>query len=61
VLIDPGVVARFRAILLDAFEARTGIGMEAPTLGAVIAGGFRPVQRPLALAAVEAAQVTAPE
>src|SRR5262249_49841410 len=45
--------------LADPFEARTGVLMEAPTLGAMIAGRLGPVERTLALAAVEAADVPA--
>ena len=38
-----------------------GILVERPALGAVIAGRLRPVERPLALAAIEAAHVAAAE
>src|SRR5262249_58789856 len=61
VLVDPAVVARLRAVLADPFEARAGVPIEAPTLGALIAGRLGPVERTLALAAVEAADVPAGE
>src|SRR5688572_31281135 len=51
VLVDPRVVARLGAVLADAAEARAGILVERPSLGAVTAGGIRPVERRLALAA----------
>ena len=57
VLIDPRVVARLGAVLADALEARARILVERPALGAVIAGRLRPVERPLALAAIEAAEM----
>src|SRR6185295_5093254 len=59
VLIDPGVVARLRAVLAQPTEARTWVLIERPALGAVIAGGLGTVQRALALAPVEAHQVSA--
>ena len=59
VLVDPGVVARLGAVLADALEARARVLVERPALRAVIAGGLRPVERPLALAPVEAADVAA--
>src|ERR1700716_4240183 len=58
VLVDPGVIARLSAVLTDTFEARAGIRIDRPTLGAMIAGGVRPVERTFALAAVKAAEVT---
>src|SRR5262249_14159748 len=57
VLVDPRVIARFGAVLADALEARPRILIEGPALGAVIAGRFRPVERALALAPIEAANV----
>src|SRR6266566_1745939 len=60
VLVDPRVVARLGAVLADPLEARARVLIEGPALGAVIAGGLRTVERPLALAAVEAADVAAP-
>src|SRR6185436_7359713 len=57
VLVDPGVVARLGAVLADALEARSGILIEAPAFGTVITGGLRTVERSLALAPVEAADV----
>ena len=57
VLIDPGVVARLGAGVLEPLEARARILVEGEAFGAVIAGGVRPVQRTLALAAIEADQV----
>ncbi len=59
VLVDPGVVARLGAVLADAFEARSGILIERPALRTMVAGRLRPVQRRLALAPVEAADVAA--
>src|SRR5262249_1316808 len=55
VLVDPGVVARFDASGFT-LEARTRIAIERPTLGAVVAGRGRTVERALALAAIEAHQ-----
>src|SRR3954452_1767808 len=59
VLVDPSVIARLGAVLADAVEARAGILIDGPALGAMIAGGSRPIERALALAAIEAAEVTA--
>ena len=59
VLIDPGVVARLGAVVADAFEAGARILVERPALGAVIAGRLRSVERTLALAPVEAAEMAA--
>src|ERR1700704_2822985 len=59
VLVDPGVIARLGAVLADAFEAGAGVLIDGPALGAMIAGGGRPIERALALAAVEAAEVAA--
>ena len=61
VLIDPAVIARLCAVVADAFEARARILVEGPALGALIAGCLWSVQRTLALAAVEAAQMAARE
>src|SRR6266481_3901252 len=61
VLVDPGVVARLGAVLPDALEAGTGVLIEGPAFRAVIAGGLRPIERPLAPATVEAADVAAPD
>ena len=61
-LVDPGVVARLGAARIgDAFQLRQRLGIERPAFGAVLAGRRRPVQRPLALAAIEAGQVAARE
>src|SRR4029077_18520075 len=54
-------VAGFGAVLTDALEARTGILVERPTLRTVVAGRLGAVERGLALAAVEAADVAARE
>src|SRR5438067_2489348 len=51
VLVDPRIVARLGTVLADAFEAGAGILVERPALGAVVAGGFRAVERAFALAA----------
>src|SRR5262249_50734416 len=59
VLIDPGIVTRFRAVLADPLKARTWILVERPTFLAMIARGGWTVQRPLALTPVEAADVAA--
>src|ERR1700686_3739315 len=59
VLVDPGVIARLGAVLADAVEAGAGILIDGPAFRAMIAGGGRPVERALALVAVEAAEVTA--
>src|SRR5690606_1588811 len=61
VLIDPGVVARLDTLLGQALEAGAGESVEAPALGAMVAGRFRPVQRTFALAPVERSQVSAAE
>src|SRR6202795_1118500 len=53
VLVDPGVIARLGAVLADAVEAGAGILMDGPAFRAMIAGGGRPVERALALVAVE--------
>src|SRR5262245_18402114 len=57
VLVDPRVVARLRAVLADPLEAGPRVLIEAPALGTVITCGLRILERPLALAAVEAADV----
>src|SRR5271170_3383466 len=59
VLIDPGVVAGFGAVVADAVKARTRVFVELPAFGALIAGGVRAVERTLALAAIEAAEMAA--
>src|ERR1700730_9225777 len=61
VLIDPGIIARLGAVVADAIETRPRILVQGPALRAVIAGGFGPVQRTLALAPVEAAEMPAAE
>ena len=60
-LVDPAVVARLGAVLADAVEARPWILVERPALRAMIAGRLRSVERTLALAPVEAADMTACE
>src|SRR3954469_17241009 len=59
VLIEPRVVARLGAVLANAAESGTGVLMARPAFGALIAGGLRAVERPLALAPIEAAHVPA--
>src|SRR5262245_5808263 len=59
VLVDPGVVARLDALVLEAFKTRAGILVELPTLRAVIAGCGRTIERSLAQAAVEADKMSA--
>src|SRR5262249_35501059 len=61
VLVYPAVVARLRAVLTEALEARARVLIDGPALGAVIARRLRPVGRAFALAAVEAAEVAAAE
>src|SRR4051812_36645146 len=61
VLVNPAVVARLGAVLADAIEARSWILVERPALRAVIAGRLRSVERPLAFAPVETADVAACE
>src|SRR6202008_2619985 len=56
VLVDPGVIARLGAVLADALEAGAGILIERPALRTMIAGRVRPVERSLALAAIETAE-----
>src|SRR4029077_8680390 len=59
VLIDPRVVARLRAVLADPVESRTRVLVERPSLGAVIARRLWSVERPFALASIEAAEMPA--
>src|SRR5262249_2682096 len=59
VLVDPGVIARLRAVIAEAFEAGAGIFVEAPAFRAVVAGGVRAVEWALALAPVEAREMAA--
>src|SRR5687768_15358714 len=59
VLIDPGVVAGLGAVVADALKAWSRILVERPAFRTVVAGRLRPVQRPLALVAVEACEMTA--
>src|SRR5665647_3233125 len=56
VVVDPGVVTRLRAGVLETLETGSRIFVESKAFGAVIAGGIRPVQRVLAFAAVETDQ-----
>src|ERR1035438_1729674 len=56
VLVDPGVVARLRAGVFEALEARARIPVIGETFLAVITSRIRPVERALALAAVETDQ-----
>src|SRR5262249_16824697 len=60
--VDPRVVARFRTAWLGhAFHLRERFGIERPALGTMLAGGLWSVQRPFALAAIEARHVPAGE
>src|SRR3954462_3875932 len=61
VLVYPAVVARLGAVFADAVEARSRILVERPALRAMIAGRLRSVERPLAFAPVETADVAACE
>src|SRR5690606_10898386 len=61
VLIDPRVVARLGARLRPSFEARPGKAIERPAFAAMVAGRLGTVQRALALASVERAEMTAAE
>src|SRR6185369_11373112 len=61
VLVDPRVVARLGAVLADAFEARAGILVERPALGAMVAGRFRTIERDLAQPPIKHTHVTAGE
>src|SRR5436305_1992844 len=56
VLVGPGIVARLGAGVLQTFEARPRILVKRESLGAVITGRIRPIERTLALAPVEADQ-----
>src|SRR6516162_4412904 len=58
VLVDPGVVARLSAIVAETLEAGAGILVEAEAFRAVVARRLRAVQRALALATIEADQVS---
>src|SRR5688500_3146492 len=61
-LIDPGVIAAFNAAaVFHAAELRHRLGMQGPALGAMLSGGFRTVERPLARAAIEAGEGPARE
>src|SRR5262249_20263938 len=60
VLVDPGVVRRLAAAVVGhAAELRAGQPIERPALGAVLAGCVRTIERALALAAVEGAEMAA--
>src|SRR5262245_59220738 len=59
VLIDPGLVARLDASVLEAFKARSGIFVEFPAFRTVVAGCSRTVKRSLAQAPVEADKMSA--
>src|SRR5213593_303806 len=61
-LIDPDVVARLGAARLrHVLQLRAGEWIECPALGAVLPRGVRSIQRPLALAPVEAREMSARE
>src|SRR5207245_10417769 len=59
VLVDPGVIARLGTVLAGACKARARVLVERPPLRTMLASRGRPVERPLALAPVEARQVAA--
>src|SRR5262249_3494323 len=59
VLIDPAVVARFRAVVANAFESRARMLGEGPSFRTLVASRLRAIQRALALAAIEASKVAA--
>jgi hypothetical protein len=59
VLIHPGVIARLDAHLRHVHEAGSRQAMEAPAFGTVIARRCRPVERTLAFAPIELAQMSA--
>src|SRR5690606_20471540 len=61
VLIDPRVVARLGARLRPPLETRPGKAIERPAFAAVIAGRLGTVQRTLALASIERAEMPAAE
>src|SRR5262249_25864259 len=56
VLVDPGIVARLGAGVLQTFEARPRVLVNRASLWTVIAVRVRPIERTLALAPVEADQ-----
>ena len=58
-LVVPGVIARLRTVVADDLKTRAWELVEAPALGAVVAGRRRSVQRARALAPVEAPHVPA--
>src|SRR5207245_8243767 len=61
-LIDPGVVAGFRAApIRHPLELWQRLGIEGPPLGTMLARRGRSVERSLALAAIEAGQMPAGE
>src|SRR5947209_4912596 len=57
VLVDPRIVARLGTVLADAFEAWTGVLIERPAFGAMIAGSLRAVERTFAFTTIEHAHV----
>src|SRR6478752_2740109 len=59
VLIDPGVVARLDALVLEALKSRARISVELPAFGAMIACCVGTVERCLAEASVETHKVSA--
>src|SRR5262249_45056399 len=59
VLVDPGVVARLDASVLEAFEARSGIFVEFPAFRTVIAGCCWTVERSLSQTPIETDEVSA--
>src|SRR4029453_2313977 len=59
VLVDPGVVARLDAPVLEAFKPRPGIFVELPALGTGVSGCFRTIERSLAHASIKADEVSA--
>ena len=58
-LVDPGVVARLDASVLEAFEARSWIFVEFPAFRTVIAGCCWTVERSLAQTPIETDEVSA--
>src|SRR5207237_3819061 len=61
-LVDPGVIARLDAARVgDVLELRSWERVKSPAFGAVLARGLRTVERALALAAVEAREMSARE
>src|SRR6516162_7628774 len=59
VLIDPGVIARLGAVITDPIKAGSRVFVESPAFWAMVTDCLRTVERALALAPIEAREMTA--